>query len=199
MTAAEAEALYGPKARLSASARVEVVRLGELVARVPVAVGVRRALVLDRLAGGAGETVSLRGPNGAIGPCAAEEVPSRLMLPDGLRRAWGVGERAVVDLGGVAVSVPVERGTETVVEIERALWLGAGQPETARWLGSVDLAPPSPADPDAGPLTLDRRVVTETDVRQARLNRRRIALRPGQIVTPSARSLGREWGVFDEA
>ena len=45
-------------------------------------------------------------------------------------------------------------------------------------------------------VVIERRVVTETDVRQARLKHRRIRLTPGQIVTPAAQTLGREAGIF---
>ena len=136
---------------------------------------------------------------GAVGPVEAGRVSSRLVLPDGLRRAWGVGETATVGLGPVALAVDVASGPEAAVELERALWLGAGRPETARWLPGVELAAPTPEREaaDDGALTIARRVVTETDVRQARTKHCRIRLTPGQIVTPAARSLAAEWDVFE--
>ena len=192
--AALAEA-FGVGAVLGPSATVEVVRLGAVVARVPVESGAALALQVDASVDVDGEA-SLRGPVGAVGPVRAEGVRSRLVLPDALRRAWGVGETAVVALGPVALAVPVEAGPEAGVDVERTLWLGAGRPATARWLPGVDLAPPAPPADD-GALVIERRVVTETDVRQARLKHRRIRLTPGQIVTPAARSLGRDSGVFE--
>lgn len=189
-------ALFGAGATLRPSAVLEVVRLGEVVARVPAAAGDALRLRADALAE-VGGTVHLRGPTGAVA-VEAEPARSRLVLPDGLRRAWGVGETAVLGLGAVALAVPVESGPDAAAEVERALWLGAGRPETARWLPGVDLAPPVP-EPADGPLVIERRVVTETDVRQARLKRRRIRLTPGQIVTPAARALAREAGVFVES
>ena len=199
VTAADAAVLFGPNARLAPSASVEVVRAGQAVGRVGVEIGPTRSLVLDATAPSATASgaVSLRGSVGAVGPLEAEAVRSRLVLPDGLRRAWGVSERAVVALGAVALAVPVEAGAEPAVEVERALWLGAGRPQAARWLAGVDLAEPVAPDPAVGPVRIERRVVTETDVRQARLKHRRIRLSPGQIVTPAARSLGDEWGVFE--
>ncbi|PAP78483.1 hypothetical protein [Rubrivirga marina] len=185
--------LFGAGARLRPSATVEVVRLGEVVGRVPVAAGDALRLRVDAATEVSGP-VHLRGPAGALA-VDAEAVRSRLVLPDGLRRAWGVGETAVLGLGPVALAVPVASGPDAVVEIERTLWLGAGRPETARWLSGVDLAPPAP-EPADGPLVIERRVVTETDVRQARLKHRRIRLTPGQIVTPAAQTLAREAGVF---
>lgn len=188
-------ALFGAGAALRPSATVEVVRLGAVVGRVAVEAGAALALHLDATDAISGE-VRLRGPAGATGPVPAQPVRSRLVLPDGLRRAWGVGERAVVGLGAIAAGVAVETGPEAAVEVERALWLAAGRPETARWLPGVDLAPAAEPAPDDGVLVIARRVVTETDVRQARLKHRRIRLAPGQIVTPAARSLAREAGVF---
>jgi hypothetical protein len=186
--------VFGAGATLRPSAVLEVVRLGEVVGRMPVAAGDALRLRVDALAEVEGAAVHLRGPAGAV-TVEAEPTRSRLVLPDGLRRAWGVGESAVLGLGAVALAVPVESGPDAAAEVERALWLGAGRPETARWLPGVDLAPPAP-EPADGPLVIERRVITETDVRQARLKRRRIRLTPGQIVTPAARTLGREAGVF---
>jgi len=185
--------VFGAGARLRPSATVEVVRLGDVAGRVPAAAGDALRLRVDALAEVEGP-VTLRGPAGAVS-VEAEPARSRLVLPDGLRRAWGVGESAVLGLGAVALAVPVESGPDVAAEVERALWLGAGRPETARWLPGADLAPPAP-EPADGPLVIERRVITETDVRQARLKRRRIRLTPGQIVTPAARTLGREAGVF---
>lgn len=188
-------ALFGAGATLRPSATVEVVRTGDVVGRVHVTAGDRLALRVDATDAITG-TVHLRGSAGAVA-VDAEPVRSRLVLPDGLRRAWGVGETAVVALGPVALAVPAESGPDAGVEVDRALWLGAGRPDTARWTPGLDLAPPAPPADD-GPIVIERRVVTETDVRQARLKHRRIRLTPGQIVTPAARSLARETDLFSD-
>ena len=195
-----------PGTRCGGTERVAVVRLGRVLFHVAAEVadparGGGAALRLDLDATDAAPPASglrLQGPGGAVDAPAPAPVRSRLVLPDGLRRAWGVADRATVALGPVALGVPVESGPEPHLAVERALWLGAGRPETARWLPAVDLAPPAPPEADDRVRTVDRGVVTETDVRQARLRRQTIRLRPGQIVTPAARSLGREWGVFEE-
>ena len=192
-------ALFGKNAVLGPSANVEVVRRGEVAARAPVEAGPALALHLDTLGldavGGSLDGLSLRGPVGSLA-VEARPVRSRLVLPDALRRAWGLEAPAALDLGGLAVSVPVEGGPDLGLEAERALWLAAGRPATARWLPGLALAPPSAPDAEPGVVAVEARVVTETDVRQARLKRRRIRLRPGQIVTPAARALAHEWGVF---
>ena len=192
-------ALFGAGAVLRPSATVEVVRLGEVVARVAVESGPALALRLDSTDAAPADGLSVRGPVGAMPVGAPACVRSRLVLPDGLRRAWNVPDRATVAAGAVAVTVPVASGPEPLVELDRALWLGAGRPDVARWLPGLDLAPePDEPEADARETVVERRVVTETDVRQARLHRRRIRLTPGQIVTPAARSLAREWDVFEE-
>ena len=81
-------ALFGRGATLRPSATVEVVRLGEAVGRVAVETGAALALWVDATDAIAG-AVSLRGPVGAIGSVTALAIRSRLVLPDGPRRAWG--------------------------------------------------------------------------------------------------------------
>ena len=189
--------LFGEKAALRETACVSLVQKGREIGQIAVVPGVALAVGLDQSDVAEGP-VKLQGPVGVVGPVEATCVSSRLVLPDGLRRAWGVGECATLGLGAVAASVTVASGPEAVAEIERALWLGAGRPETARWLPGVDWAPTAePQAPDNGALVIARRVITETDVRQARTKRRRIRLGPGQIVTPAARSLADEWDVFE--
>ncbi len=191
-------ALFG--APLRGSERVRVVRHGRDVATVLAAAGPAARLVLDALFDAPTDGLRLSGPIGAIPAPAPERVRSRLVLPAGLIRAWGVGAVAVVGLGAVALKVPVEAGSEAGLDAERALWLAAGRPETARWLAQTDwpdAGAMADADVAPGALVIPRRVVTETDVRQARTRRRTIRLTPGQIVTPAAAQLAREWAVFE--
>ena len=187
--------LFGAGAVLRPTARVALVRSGAELARVAVRPGAALAVALDRTEAVDG-AIRVQGPIGATEPVEPVAVRSRLVLPDGLRRAWNVPDRATLALGTLALAVPVESGPEAVAEIERAVWLGAGRPDAARWLPGVALAEPTRPAPDDGDLRVRRRVVTETDVRQARLAHRRIRLAEGQIVTPAARSLAREWDVF---
>lgn len=194
--AAMAEA-FGAGATLGPSATVEIVRQGQCLGRIPVVRGDALALTIDATLGDLGGPVHVRGPVGAVGPVRAAAARSCLVVPDGLRRAWGLGDTATLGLGAVAVAVPVEAGAEVRAEIDAALWLGSGRPETARWLAHVALAAPVEED-DADDAQIERRVITENDVRQARRQRRRIRLRPGQIVTPAARSLAHEWNVFED-
>ncbi len=193
-----AQALFG--APLRGSERAHVVRLGRIVASVPVVAGPTLRLVLDASLDVPHDALRLAGPQGAVPLSDTGSVRARLVVPAALGRAWGLGETAVVALGPVAVRVPVEAGPDAGVDVDRALWIAAGRPETARWLPQTDWQPPTDAPADGSPrvATIPRRVVTETDVRQARLHRRTIALTPGQIVTPAAATLAREWGVFGE-
>jgi hypothetical protein len=189
-------ALFG--APLRGSERADVVRLGRIVAQVPVSVGPSLRLFLGAESDAPTDGLRLSGPVGAVAVAEVVPVASRLVLPAGLSRAWGVGPMAVVAMGSVAVRVPVEAGPEAGVDVDRALWLAAGRPETARWLPQTDWAEDSAAPtPETGALVVLRRVVTETDVRQARTRHRTIRLTPGQIVTPAAATLAREWSVFE--
>ncbi len=193
-------ALFGAGTTLRGTERVQVVRLGRVVATVRAEVGADLALHLDRLdldALADAEGVRLQGPVSTVSPPLPVPVRSCLALPDALRRAWNVGETAALALGSVAVEVPVAGGPEALAEVERALWLGAGRPSAARWLPALTLAPPDPPALADRVRVVPRRVVTETDVRQARLRHQRIRVEPGQVVTPAARSLGREWDVFE--
>lgn len=194
-------ALFGEGAKLRAGARVDVVLLGKPLVSVPVEAGAALALRLDAIDAEAVERADglwLRGPVGALPAPPPASVAPRLVLPDGLRRAWGVPDVATLGLSRVAITASVTPGTEAAAVVDRALWLAAGRPETARWLPGLDLAVPDALpDRDERVVTVARRVVTETDVRQARLHHKRIRLGDGQIVTPAAQTLGREWNVFE--
>jgi hypothetical protein len=193
---AVAVALFG--APLRGSEHVDVVRLGRVVATVAAVAGPALRLVLDASCDAEPGGLRLCGPVGNVDAPAPEPVAARLVLPAGLVRAWGVGERAAVAVGGVAVRASVEAGAVAGIEVDRAVWIAAGRPATARWLPGMeweDEVRPEPAD--ATTLVVPRRVVTETDVRQAKLRRLTIRIAPGQVVTPAAQSLAREWGVFE--
>jgi len=203
LDAARVAALFGRGHRLRGTERVRLARLGRDGGLAPVVAGLT-GLVLDALTAdalGGLDGVRLVGPAGSAAAPPARHVTPVLHLPAGLRRAWGVSDAATLVVGAVAVRASVEDGVAPGVMVDRALWLAAGRPATARWLpGDTSLVPPaaSPADELSPAITeIPRRVVTETDVRQARLHGRRLRLRPGQVVTPAAQSLAREWDVFE--
>lgn len=195
----EMGALFGAGYRLRGTERV---RLPNDVA-VVASTGPAPRLVLDaldrqRLGSLAG--LYLRGPVGVVPAPEPERVRRALVLPAGLLRAWGLapGARVTVQAGAVAFGdVTVEEGEPARVRLDAADILAADLPlgATARWRPDLDLELPTAPEPDDHPVG---RVVTETDVRQARLRGERIRLRPGQIVTPAARSLGRQLGVFED-
>ncbi|MFN3596512.1 MAG: hypothetical protein ACK41D_04505 [Rubricoccaceae bacterium] len=203
--------LFGEGYALRGAEHVHLYRLGEPVARVAVraaAAAEPPALALTATdfdaAGVAPGTAGLRlrGPLGSAEAPPPAPVRARLVLPKALRLAWrlhGADASATVALGPLALAVPLGTGRPAALAVDRALWLAAGCPETARWLPGIvltDTAPEPAAAEGARVVTIGRRVVTETDVRQARLRRRRIRLEPGQVVTPAAQSLAREWDVF---
>ena len=196
-------ALFGRDAALRGTERVAVVRQGHVVARVAAEAGSALALQLDALDARAIPSATglrLQGPVGVVDAPAPRPVQSRLWVPEGLKSAWRIGDEATVGLGPIALRVAVDVG-DLGLAVDRALWVGAGAPETARWLPAVTWERDAPVPPDADPrvAVVPRRVITESDVRQARLRRQTIRLAPGQIVTPAARSLSRETGVLVEA
>lgn len=196
-------ALFGRGYALRGTERVRLARHGRDGGTATVAAG-PPGVCLDALAAdalGGLDGVRLVGPAGSAPAPATCRVASVLHLPAGLRRAWGVGDSATLALGAVAVRADVQEAPTAGVSVDRALWLAAGRPAVARWVAAdLTLVPPvaSPADdPQAAITEVSRRVVTETDVRQARLRGQRLRVRPGQVVTPAAQSLAREWGVFE--
>lgn len=196
-------ALFGRGAALRGTERVALVRLGRDAGHACVTAGAHGlsvdALTAERLGGLDG--VRLVGPCGSVTARRVSRVQTQLELPSGLRRAWNVGDAAALALGPVAVTACVGDGPAPSVTVDHGLWLAAGEPATARWLPGLSWALPTEAlsdEPDAI-TAIYRRVVTETDVRQARLRGQRIRLTPGQVVTPAAQSLAREWGVFERS
>ncbi|OZC02629.1 hypothetical protein [Rubricoccus marinus] len=196
----DAKALFG-SASLRGSERVDIIRLGEPLATVSVSVGAQTRVETDKaIAITDHKGLRLSGPLGAVAAPEVAPVRSRLVAPSALRRAWGLGETGTLVLGPIALSLPIEDGTTLGLFVEHTLWVGAGSPATARWVAGLDLGIEAPREAPASgasrPLTVPRRVVTETDVRQAMLRRQRLTIRPDQIVTPAAASLAREHGVF---
>ena len=187
-------ALFGT--RLSGGERIGLARRGETLAYVAVRPGAEARLVLSQEALGAAAGARMVGPLGSVAAPGPEPLTTTLTAPEGLRSAWSLPDRCTVGLGLLALAARVETGDALALHVEPTAWQAAGRPDTARWLPGVDLAPPAVPVVDDRVHEVDGRVVTETAVRQARLHRRRIRLRPEQIVTPGARDLAREWDVF---
>ncbi len=206
LTPTGVHALFGDGYTLRGSEQVFVARSTQR--EVPIAVEVGSAFrvvldALDRHALGEAPSLRLRGPAGSVEAPTVEPVRRVLALPPGLVRAWGLttGQTVTVQAGPVAFGdVNVNEG-EGFICLDRADALAAGLKEgdTARWARDVSLSVPTPLACSSTKVRPTGRVVTETDVRQARLKGQRIVIRPGQIVTPAARSLGRELGILDEA
>ncbi len=200
--------LFGDGYALRGTERVFVGAATRREVSVPVEAGPDSRLVLDALdrdtlgqsALGKNARLRLRGPAGRLDAPTVEPVARALALPAGLIRAWGlaVGQTVAVQAGAVAFGdVTVGEG-EGVVYLDPADALAAGLAEgdPARWTPHLDLATPHPRHAAVADGYPTGRLVTETDVRQARLRGQTITVREGQIVTPAARSLGRDLGVF---
>ena len=200
-------ALFGAGYALRGTERVEVVVNGEVRLSVEARPGAALALFLDtvdREMLGTTTRLQLRGPQGTRSAPDPRPLLPSLLLPDGLLRAWSLteGQRVALAVGRVVLlEVPVAKGERAEAAVDRAVVRAADDASTARWLPGLNVhaAPSSLARPVTdGPLTVEGRVVTENDVRQARLLKKKLRLRPGQIVTPAARDLGRVLGLFEE-
>lgn len=200
-------ALFGRGYKLRGSESVLVVRGGQRQVRVPISAGSSLLLVLDALDRntlGDGSPLRLVGPAGSVAATMPKPVVRALRLPDGLLRAWGLkmGQTVIVQAGPIAFGdVVVEEG-DGHVRLDRADALAAGlrAGDTVRWRPqlTLDLPKPKPAAESSNVRTTGR-LITENDVRQARLKGQRIVVGPGHLITPAARSLGRELGVLHES
>ncbi len=200
-------ALFGKGYTLKGAERLAAGRSAQREVSVPAEAGTATRLVLDALdrhALGDGPPLRLRGPKGSLDAPEPEKSRRALVLPAGLLGAWRLtaGQRVTVQAGAVAFGdVVVEEGQPAHVRLSDADGLAAGIGEGAavRWNPALDLEPPEnepKPDPKVRPTG---RLITENDVRQARLRNQTIVVRSGQILTPAARSLGRELGVLRDA
>jgi hypothetical protein len=189
-------ALFGKGYRLRGTERVRVVAAGRAEVSLPAEASAASALWLDALDRDALGPLPLRlaGPAGSLPAPAPLPLARRLVLPGPVLRAWGLeeGGRATVEVGGLALPVT---GAGAGVHLCRAARALAGE-GPARLRRDLDLGRPPEAEPSAPGLRPAGRLITETDVRQARLRGQRIEVGAGQLLTPAARSLGRELGVL---
>lgn len=194
--------LFGRGYALRGSERVRLVAGGSAPRFVAVRPGPSTRARLDA----AERTALPNGPLRLIGPKGRLDAPPpdrlgrRLVLPTGMMKAWGLkpGEAVAVQLGALILATTTEAGDRAGLHLGPTDRLAADAPPgtTARLRRDVALAPEQPETPPTH-LAVARRLITETDVRQARLKGKRITLRPDQLITPSARALGRELGVLD--
>lgn len=123
-----------------------------------------------------------------------------LNLPAGVASAWGLtdGQTTTVAIGTVALRAIVGVGSVPALEVDKSVVAAASSipVTTARWLpqtawdsGMLETSENSVPEPL-------KRIITENDIRKARMEKRSIVVGPEQIVTPAARALGDELGVF---
>ena len=202
-------ALFGKGYALKGSEHVTVLRSSQHAVSVAVEAGKATQIVLgglDRHALGDGPPPRLRGPKGSLDAPEIEKAQRALVLPAGLVGAWRLrkGQRVTIQAGAVAFgNVVVEEGQPAHVRLCPADALAAGLEEgdPVRWNPHLDIEPSTVTSaPASDPkVRATGRLITENDVRQARLHHQTILVRDGQIVTPAARSLGRELGILRDA
>lgn len=211
LTGEMVEALFGEGYGLRGSERVELLQRGKLKAMADVVPGEAPALFLDA-AGRSNfgksilgtKDIRLRGPKGFLPAPKPQRIMAVLELPAGLMAAWKLseGQRTTTAVGDVAVRATVALGETMCLRIDRSLVFAGGLDETAtaQWIPHVVWAPADDASatPSEQPNTT-KRLITENDVRRARMLRKRIRVQDGQIVTPAARTLAEELGVFEES
>lgn len=207
LSAEATRTLFGAGYALRGSESVRVVRSGRREVRVPAESGPEVSLALgaiERDALGEGPPLRLVGPVGSIAAPAPSAVVRVLRLPAALARAWGLAlsQPVTVQAGAVAFGdVVVEEGAGYVA-LDHADLLAArlSEGDTVCWRPQLTLDLPKPT-PEAAPpnVRATGRLITENDVRQARLRGQQIIVGPGHLITPAARSLGRELGVLDDA
>lgn len=200
-------ALFGAGYTLRGTERVQLVARGAVVGTAAVRAGASLRLRLDA-ALLAARPSRVAGPRGHLAAPEPERLGRKLVLPPALLPAWGLrpGDRVTVAVGAVAFSdarvASGERAHVLIAESDAAL-AGVSPGDTAQWLRDVAewapsaaIGPTSSAPPKHRPAG---RLVTENDVRQARLRGQRIRITADQLITPAARSLGRELGIFEQA
>lgn len=196
--------LFGKGYQMKGSERAVVSRSAQREVAVPVEPGKATRLVLDALdrhALGDGPPLRLRGPRGSMVAPEPERTGRALVLPAGLIGAWRLraGQRVAIQAGVVAFGdVVVEEGQPAHVRLCPADGLAAGLAEgdPVRWNPHLDLEPPAPEPKADSKVRATGRLITENDVRQARMRNQTIVVHDGQLLTPAARSLGRELGVL---
>ena len=198
------EALFGPESRLRGTERVEILQRGKLKAMASVVIGEASILLLDAAARSnlSKEPLRIRGPKGTLPAPALQPIPTALVLPPGLMSAWNLstGQRTTVSLGDVAVRATVALGESLCLRVDCSVVFAGGldMDAMARWVPDAvwpdadDASATRPEQP-----TSTNRVITENDVRRARMLRKRIRVQDGQIVTPAARALAEELNVFE--
>ncbi|MDX1438406.1 MAG: hypothetical protein R3284_00750 [Rubricoccaceae bacterium] len=127
-------------------------------------------------------------------------IPSLLKLPAGLATAWNLssGDVATLAVGSMAVRAMVTSSDRLYLEIDHSIVGASGsQCGNARWLPGIEwettietVEVPQPERSQTN------RLITENDVRRARMQRQTIEIGKGQLITPAARSLGEELGVI---
>jgi len=199
------EVLFGEGYRLRGTERVEVLQRGTLKGMADVILNEASALFLDAAdrSNLSGEDLRLRGPKGFLPAPSPQPITAMLELPAGLMAAWNLseGQRTTTAVGDVALRATVALGEAVCLRVDRSLVFAGDLDETgtARWIPDVVWADSGDASatPSEQPAPT-KRLITENDVRRARMLRKRIRVQDGQIVTPAARTLAEELGVFEE-
>ena len=142
--------------------------------------------------------IDVVGPKGKLRNVPVHVLPRTLTLPRSLHRTWGLSadSSVAVQVGSIILTdVVVQDGQSAGLHIDRTDLASSGVDLQASAILRRDLKAANPqASAEAG---IPRKLITENDIRQARLKGKKITVQPGQLITPAARSLGKELGVLE--
>lgn len=142
--------------------------------------------------------IDVVGPKGKLRNVSAHVLPRTLTLPRSLHRVWGLSADSTIaiQVGSIILTdVIVHDGQSAGLHLDRTDLASSGINLQATAILRRDLKAANPqALAEAG---IPKKLITENDVRQARRKGKKIAVQPGQLITPAARSLGKELGVLE--
>ncbi|MGH9415865.1 MAG: aldehyde dehydrogenase family protein [Terriglobales bacterium] len=132
-------------------------------------------------------------------PVASSQLPVAGSAPAAVGASCGCQHAAAAG-NPTSGEEAVRRAIERVLASKGIYAVGAAPQPTFAASAAVTPAPPAPAftPPPVAPRPKPAEFVCEADVRAADAAGRKIVLGPKTIVTPAARDLGRERGVFEE-
>lgn len=192
--------LFGAGYKLKGSEKVRIMRGADVLATLPLRTCSHLDLRLDATdqARIGSHPARIVGPRGYVEVQKILPLKRRLIVPAPLLSTWTLkaGQLVAVHAGTVIFGhVEVTTGDTLRLVLPRTDVLSAGVAEgDAARIFTTDAFAPAPEVSEVP--TVAGKLITENDIRQARIKRRKINVQPGQILTPAARSLGLELGVL---
>ena len=190
--------LFGASCLLTGTEKVRLLSRGASPLSIRCRTGEQNQLWVDAHLLGQldASAVYLQGPEGTTGPLSPTRIPRRLHIPKALLKAWKLTPYHSLSIQAGSIIL-----TQVKIHISDSLFLEIDPTDAAAadfpTYGRLIPAPQATAESHNSPAPSDYpRLITENDVRKARMRRQKIRLRKGQLITPSARMLAQEWGLL---